>query len=106
MAKQIVQLNFRFTVSNDDFAADATKAAEAFAKVPSLRWKIWLMNDDRPEAGGIYLFDDESSLQAFLKGEVLESIKNNPVFNDLTVKQFLFSPMQRKPHVDPFKIKS
>lgn len=90
MVKQIVQMNFRFSLSNDDFVADATKAAEAFAKLPGLRWKIWLMNDDRHEAGGIYLFDDESSLQAFLKGELLESMKNNPVFKDLTVKQFSF----------------
>jgi hypothetical protein len=90
MVKQIVQINFHFAVSNDEFTEDATTAAEAFAKVPGLRWKIWLMSEDRHEGGGIYFFEDESSLQAFLKGELLASMKNNPIFKNLTVKQFSY----------------
>jgi len=66
MAEKILQLNFKFSVSKAEYDQAAAALANKFAAVAGLRWKIWLMNEKENEAGGIYLFDDESSLLAYL----------------------------------------
>lgn len=43
----------------------AAPAADDIAGEPGLRWKIWTENAETGEAGGIYLFDDESLARAF-----------------------------------------
>ncbi len=40
------------------------------------------------EAGGIYLFDDESSLQTFLAGPLAAKVKSHPAFSEMSAKQF------------------
>jgi len=42
----------------------------------------------RLKAGGIYLFDDEASLKAYLAGPVVAQMKSNPALRNITVKQF------------------
>jgi len=66
MAEKILQLNFKFSVTKAEYDQAASSLANEFAAVAGLRWKIWLMNEKENEAGGIYLFDDESSLLAYL----------------------------------------
>ncbi len=39
--------------------------AESIANEPGLRWKIWTENAETKMAGGIYLFDDMASAQAY-----------------------------------------
>lgn len=40
--------------------------AESIANEPSLLWKIWTENQAVGEAGGIYLFNDLPSAEAYL----------------------------------------
>ncbi|HEY9661571.1 MAG TPA: monooxygenase [Allocoleopsis sp.] len=40
--------------------------AQSIATTPGLIWKIWTENPETQEAGGIYLFEDEASLEAYL----------------------------------------
>lgn len=40
--------------------------AQSIAQEPGLLWKIWTENADRNEAGGIYLFTDRPSAEAYL----------------------------------------
>ena len=40
--------------------------AESIAEEPGLIWKIWTENPDTHEAGGIYLFADRVSADAYL----------------------------------------
>lgn len=40
--------------------------AESIAQEPGLIWKIWTENPDNHEAGGIYLFEDQASAEAYL----------------------------------------
>lgn len=40
--------------------------AESIEKEPGLIWKIWTENAETKESGGIYLFEDEASLQNYL----------------------------------------
>ena len=46
------------------------------------------MNEDKKEAGGIYFFDNASSLESFLSGELAATVSNHPALSDMSVKQF------------------
>ena len=40
--------------------------AESIAKEPGFIWKIWTENEASQEAGGIYLFQDRASAEAYV----------------------------------------
>lgn len=88
MSGKILQINFKFNVSRADYEQAVAPLAGEFAAVPGLRWKIWLMNEAESESGGIMLFDDESSLQAFLAGPLCAQVTGHPALSDFSVKQF------------------
>jgi hypothetical protein len=88
MSVQILQVNFTFNVSRAEYEAATGQLAHAFADVPGLRWKIWLMNEAKSEAGGIYCFEDETSKQNYLAGPLAEQVKQHPALSDFSVKSF------------------
>ena len=88
MDERILQINFRFNVSRSEYEQVANSVAGEFAEVDGLRWKIWLMNEKEHEAGGIYVFEDETSLGAFLAGPLAAKVTNHPAISDMSVKQF------------------
>ena len=87
MAAKILQVNFKFNVSKSDYEQAALSLASEFAAVPGLRWKVWFMNEKESEAGGIYLFSDEGSLETYLAGPLAAQVKSHPAFSDMSVKQ-------------------
>jgi hypothetical protein len=86
MTSCVLQTNFTFNVSAEEFQAAAEPLAEAFAAVPGLVWKVWLLNAQTREAGGVYLFDSEASLAAFLDGPLVAGMKESPAIVDVTVR--------------------
>ncbi|TET47745.1 hypothetical protein E3J62_00680 [candidate division TA06 bacterium] len=88
MSAKLMQLNFKFSVSKDEYEQAVSPLAEKFAAVEGLRWKIWMMNEADGEAGGIYLFNDEASLKAFLEGPLVAQVTSHPALSDFSVKQF------------------
>lgn len=88
MSEKLLQLNFKFNVTSAEYEQAVSPLAEKFAAVSGLRWKIWLMNEGESEAGGIYLFDDEASLKAFLDGPLAAAVSSHPALSDMSVKRF------------------
>ncbi len=88
MSPKIVQVNFKFSIPRADLEAAFLQAAQPIAETPGMQWKIWLMDEANHTAGGIYLFDGEESVQAYLAGPIVASLKSNPVLSDLGVKVF------------------
>ncbi len=88
MSPKILQITFRLNVPGAEFEHIARSLASDFAQLPGLTWKIWLMNEEEREAGGIYLFDDSSSLDAYLKGPLAAAVMAHPALTDLVAKQF------------------
>jgi len=88
MAGRILQINYKFNVSRAEYEQAVSPLAGDFAAVTGLRWKIWLMNEAESEGGGIMLFDDDSSLQAFLAGPLAAGVTSHPALSDMSVKQF------------------
>ncbi len=88
MSETIMQLNFNYDVSAEDYAGAVAPLAEQFAAVPGLRWKIWMINPEESEAGGIYLFEDDAALQTFLESELAAAVTSHPALRDFSVKPF------------------
>lgn len=81
----------------DKLMSVTVKGAKHIANVPGLRWKIYLNNPETGEVGGIYLFDDEASLKAYLDGPLMTQRKAGKfgdgvrvlfTIRDATIKQF------------------
>jgi hypothetical protein len=88
MSGTLLQLNFTFRVSASEYEQAVTALADQFAALEGLRWKIWMINAAEQEAGGIYLFDDAASVQAFLEGSLAAQVTSHPALSDFRVKQF------------------
>ncbi|MEZ4559081.1 MAG: YdhR family protein [Caldilineaceae bacterium] len=65
---KVLQIHFQYDITSDEYRAAATSLADTFAQLDGLRWKIWTLNEETGEAGGIFLFDDEPSRQGYLDG--------------------------------------
>jgi hypothetical protein len=86
MSQKILQVNFKFSMSKTEYEQACLPQAPNLAQVTGLRWKVWIMNEAEREAGGIYLFDSEASLQAFI--EPLKGMLDAPVFSEVQLKTF------------------
>ncbi len=88
MSLKILEINFKFSVSPSELAEAFAPMAGDIAKVDGLRWKVWSLNEAESEFGGIYLFDDEASTNAFLAGPIVAQLGQHPALSDITAKQF------------------
>ena len=88
MAQQILQVNFKFNVPRDQYENTCSPIAGDFAEVPGLLWKVWLLNENDSEAGGIYLFADETSVENFKASPLVAGVLSQPALSDFSIKQF------------------
>lgn len=51
----------------DEFTKMASDLAHHLSQTPGMLWKIWTENSRSGDCGGVYLFQDESSANEFLK---------------------------------------
>lgn len=84
----ILEVNFKLTVSTAEYEAICKAIAQPIAEVPGLIWKVWLLNEGEKEAGGVYLFMDDPSLDEFLAGPIVAQIQGHPALSELSVKRF------------------
>jgi len=84
----ILQINFKLNASAAEYRKICECVAQAIADVPGLVWKVWLLNDQDSEASGIYLFQDEQSLAAYLSGPIIGQIKSLPQLREISTKRF------------------
>jgi hypothetical protein len=92
MSERILQINFKIGVPAADYAQAADQLAGAFAGVPGLVWKIWILNEAASEAGGIYLFEDQVALENFLAGPLAAQVKAHPAISEMSAKPFEIMP--------------
>ena len=71
MALKLLQMDYLYPGPwGDEMAAELSELAHRIADVPGLICKVWTENREAGEAGGIYLFEDEASLDAYLGPKV------------------------------------
>lgn len=88
MPASILQLNFKLNVSAAEYERAVAPLAPAFAEVPGLKWKLWFLDAEAGEAGGLYLFEDEDARQAFLDSDLAAQVKAAPFLRELSAKPF------------------
>jgi hypothetical protein len=86
---KILQINFDYDIPFEHLsdASLARKVAQPIAEVKGLKWKVWLHNAEEKSLGGIYLFEDEASVKAYIDSEVAKMASSSRLSN-LSVKAF------------------
>ena len=84
----ILQINFKLNVASSEYRTICESVVQPIADVPGLVWKVWLLNEQDGEAGGIYLFQDEQSLSAYLSSPIIGQIKSLPQLREISAKRF------------------
>ena len=94
--KKILQCNFKFKVPRSELEKAFIQTAQPIANVKGLQWKIWGVNEAEKSAAGIYLFKDDASLQAYLKGEIMTGMNSNPAVSNVEIKVLEVLPQPTK----------
>lgn len=85
MSAKLLQVNFSFDIPGDQLVQALAPAAESYAAVPGLIWKLWTINEEKGEAGGLYLFKNEAALQTFLESPLAPKLERS---REKSIKQF------------------
>src|SRR3982750_1070961 len=83
MTKKILITKFNYSMPTAEFKKILPLVAPEFSRIPGCSWKIWLLNEDNKEAGGIYLFESVTELEQFLESNLFVSVRQNKAFTNL-----------------------
>lgn len=87
MSQKMLVTNFTYSVSLQEYQQMANQLGQAFADVPGCLWKIWLVDDAKKEAGAVYLFEDDQSLQNFKASPLVALVLSNPALSNFDLKE-------------------
>ena len=85
MSAKILQIIYRLNGPRAEYERENLPYAQPIADIAGLRWKVWIINEAQSEAGGIYLFDDDAAVKAFMDGPIIAEMKGDPT---LSIKPF------------------
>ena len=74
----VLHLRFKSRVPPDVLLARSREAASSIASVEGLIWKIWVSQEEEFEMGGIYLFANRETAEAYLNHPVIQAVRSNP----------------------------
>ena len=74
----VLHLRFKLRVAPDVFLAKSREAATIIASVQGLIWKIWVLQQEEFEMGGVYLFASRETAKAYLNHPVSQAVRSNP----------------------------
>src|SRR5262245_24429890 len=77
MSAKILQINYKLNGPKAEYERENLPYAQPIADIPGLCWKVWIINEAQSEAGGIYLFDDDAAVQAFLDGPIIAEMRGD-----------------------------
>ena len=71
MTKKVFTTKFNYSMPTEELKKIMPAVAPKFSEIPGCNWKIWLINEDHKEAGGVYLFESATELEQFLNSNLL-----------------------------------
>ena len=74
----VLHLRFKLRVAPDVFLAKSREAATIIASVEGVIWKIWVLQQEEFEMGGVYLFASRETAKAYLNHPVSQAVRSNP----------------------------
>ncbi len=87
---KLLQVNYRRERGQDDAdqAGHLLGAAERISGLPGLQWKVWIYDDARGAAGGIYLFDTEEHARLWGDEMLPHSLGSLPGVSEISARYF------------------
>ena len=87
---KLLQVNYRRERGQDDpdQAEHLLGAAERISGLPGLQWKVWIYDDARGNAGGIYLFDTEEHARTWGDEMLPNSLGRLPGVSEIEARYF------------------
>ena len=87
----ILVVTYKYDLREDNDLIELTKdesVLQTWSTIPGLGVKFALANTDENEFGGVYLFEDSDSLEAFLASPLLKDWSEHPDVSELTFKKY------------------
>jgi hypothetical protein len=72
----------------DAYRAQCEASAPAFAEIPGLREKAWLANSSTNTYGGVYAWESDEAMEAYVTGPMFGALVANPGVAHLTTRDF------------------
>lgn len=88
MSNTLLQINLTYDGSQMELETAFAHAVEAIASFPGLTWKVWIVNDETKTAGGLYCFDSEGALTAYINSPIIAALKANPLVRNVEIRAF------------------
>ena len=74
----VLQVRFKLRVPPSVLLAQSREAATIIASVEGLIWKIWVVQEEEFEMGGMYLFTNRQTAEAYLNHPVIQAVRSHP----------------------------
>lgn len=88
MTQKLLHISGKLVVSAAQFARENdAESARAFVALPGLLWKIAYVSEAHGEAGGVYLFEDDATLRAFVDGPIVAALADYPLWTEIRAKE-------------------
>ncbi len=71
-----------------DYAAHCEAVAPQFKQMPGLRAKAWIADARTNTYGGVYAWESEQAMEAYVHGPVFGALRSNPAFSAVTTRDF------------------
>ena len=101
----VLHLRFKLRVPPTVLLAHSREAATIIASVEGLIWKIWVLQEEEFAMGGMYLFSNRQTAEAYLNHPVIQAVRGNPAVVSTESKlwdvESSLSALTRAPLRDP-----
>jgi hypothetical protein len=74
----ILHMRLKLRIPANVFLSHSREAAIKIASVQGLIWKVWVSKEEESEIGGVYLFANRETAEAYLNHPVVEAVRRNP----------------------------
>ena len=81
-------VDFKLAMTTREYEQLGHAVANEIARVPGLIRKTWIWNPQTNDAGGVYLFDDEASVDRYLNGPIIEQLRGMQQVSGLRTRLF------------------
>lgn len=80
---QIQIVTFQLSgLTHEEYSRICEQLSPKFRRLPGLLSKTWLSHPDSNLYGGVYLWRDRESLEAYLRSEMFRTAQSNPHFTN------------------------
>jgi heme-degrading monooxygenase HmoA len=74
--------------TEEQYSQACREELSTFAGLPGLLSKVWLRDTETNTYGGLYLWRDRASYEAYVEGDIFKSIRDDPSFEGVESRAF------------------